>query len=232
MLSNLLYLLIIFVVLCKLNNGEIFPECEDEDDETFVAVVDNCSQAIYCKGEQSSIVECSQSTPYFSEEDSRCYKESDVCGNRPFSVVSTTSISTAVTPKIPINVATPPSIGSTMTATPSTTTSTTTSSTTSPSTSTASTTTSSTTKVNISSSTSSLSSSQTSPKPNSGNLWCPPQDDTAKPLFLPLPQSCSQYYLCYHGQATVLQCPNGLYFDENLQSCNTAQLVLCQVNLN
>lgn len=136
MLRNLLYLLIIFGFLFNLNNGEHFPECENKD-ETFVAVASNCSLAIHCKGELSSIVECSPTTPYFSKEDSRCYKESSVCGKRPFNSVSTTTTSTKLTS---------PTTSSSTTAATQSTTSKTTSSTTK-----AKTTTSTTKKVHISS---------------------------------------------------------------------------------
>ena len=65
--------------------------------------------------------------------------------------------------------------------------------------------------------------------PSTDGLSCPQQDDPQRPLYLPHPQSCAQYYLCYHGTPLVMTCPNMLLFDVIQQSCNAAELVNCQV---
>ncbi|KAM7355868.1 uncharacterized protein ACRADG_001813 [Cochliomyia hominivorax] len=91
------------------------------------------------------------------------------------------------------------------------------------------TTTTQTPETSTSTTTSTSTSTTLRPPSSSSSLWCPPEDDTLKPLFFPHPKSCSQYYLCYHGVATVMQCPSGLHFDASLQSCNTANNVNCQI---
>lgn len=45
--------------------------------------------------------------------------------------------------------------------------------------------------------------------------------------FLVDPQNCSHYYMCFSGQQHRQRCPSGLYFDDNLNSCNLEKLVHC-----
>ncbi|XP_046809266.1 integumentary mucin A.1-like [Lucilia cuprina] len=235
MFRIVLYSLLLTQLLSSLTQAAIYPECENVAAGIYIAVASNCSKAIYCNGEDSSIVECDFSRPYFSSTDQNCYSESSICGDRPFGGEIE---DTPTTPAIPSTATTGLStLTSTLTA-PTTVTVTST-----PSTATFPISTLATTVVTIpttivipttwpprvTTSTSSTRITSTSTDP-SIFLTCPPVDDPSRPLFLPHPKSCSQYYLCYHGEATVMQCPNMLHFDVTQQSCNTAEKVNCQIS--
>lgn len=53
---------------------------------------------------------------------------------------------------------------------------------------------------------------------------CP--KDTSN-IFFSHPTNCSQFYICVSGNATLGNCPGGLFFDEALQGCIPAEMVDC-----
>lgn len=234
MFRRTLYLFLVTVLLSSLINAEEFLECENEPLGIFIAVPSNCTKAIYCNGADSTIVECDSNNPYFSSDDEMCYNNASVCGSRPFSeenlasTIPTVATTSAVTTTLRITSA--PALGpSTFTAPAITVTSATAPIAATPTT---------TAPINLPSTAAPITSA-TIPTSSSSidpfvSLKCPAVDDPSRPLFLPHPKSCSQYYLCYHGVATLMQCPNKLLFDVSQQSCNTAEKVNCEVceNIN
>jgi hypothetical protein len=42
--------------------------------------------------------------------------------------------------------------------------------------------------------------------------------------------NCSLYYLCVEGEENLMQCADGLLFDEELKKCNVADEVSCKVD--
>ncbi|XP_037824682.1 uncharacterized protein PB18E9.04c-like [Lucilia sericata] len=233
MFRIVLYSLLSTQFLSCLIQAATFPECASETAGNFIAVASNCSKAIYCDGEDSSIVECDFSRPYFSSTDQNCYTESSICGDRPFEGGNDATPATPAMPSIATTgastlttILTPPTIV-TVTSTPSTTSS--------PTSTLATTVVTTPTTIVIpttwppivTTSSTGITSTATDP---SISLTCPPVDDPSRPIFLPHPKSCSQYYLCYHGVATIMQCPNMLHFDVTQQSCNTAEKVNCQIS--
>nr|ADE06396.1 peritrophin type-A domain protein 1 [Mamestra configurata] len=55
--------------------------------------------------------------------------------------------------------------------------------------------------------------------------------DPAGHIFLLLPHftDCSKFYMCAHGEEVEFQCPGGLIFDFQLQTCNWAWDTTCQL---
>lgn len=49
---------------------------------------------------------------------------------------------------------------------------------------------------------------------------CPAQDPMNTTVMLPYPQDCTKFYMCHHGQASVMECPWGTYFNANKSICD------------
>lgn len=238
----LIMVLSLAIIHCK-----VFEECVNEKLPTYLPVAENCSQVIYCNGINSGIVTCDAENPYFSAKDKMCYKNMTVCDERFTTQVSSTTVELSTTtterPTSTVVFSTTTSgamVSSTfptmkpstpqvqMTTASSTTQTAYTSTTSAFSTPTiASTIGNPSTIWSTSTTTQAITSATAPPTPN--GLSCPLHDDPQRPLYLPHPQSCSQYYLCYHGTPIVMQCPHMLLFDVLQQSCNAADLVNCQV---
>lgn len=46
----------------------------------------------------------------------------------------------------------------------------------------------------------------------------------------PDPENCTQYYECYKGNATIINCPPGQLFSRGILACNYAEFVKCDVD--
>ncbi|TMW42420.1 hypothetical protein DOY81_012500, partial [Sarcophaga bullata] len=235
---------------------EEFLECLNEEIEAFIPVADNCSKAIYCNGIQSTIVDCSEQYPYFSAKDKVCSDDIRVCNERFATVVPTittnsrptptttigrpTSTTTTSRPPTPPRLSTTAVVTSTVTSTlkvESSTGFTTTSSAyasssrpTPPVLPTVAVANTATTRNPSTILVASTAQVIATAAPTTDGLSCPLQDDPQRPLYLPHPQSCAKYYLCYHGTPMVMQCPNMLLFDVIQQSCNAVEFVNCQLS--
>lgn len=73
----------------------------------------------------------------------------------------------------------------------------------------------------------------TTPKPITNNtnglVECPATEDPNNPIFIANNKSCSEYFLCFHGQPMAMHCANMLQFDMKQQRCDLAENVKCQV---
>lgn len=49
---------------------------------------------------------------------------------------------------------------------------------------------------------------------------CDPKIDLTQ-----VPSDCSKFYRCVNGQQSILVCPSGYLFDDNIKSCNPANEV-------
>ncbi|XP_050731280.1 uncharacterized protein LOC127005923 [Eriocheir sinensis] len=54
-----------------------------------------------------------------------------------------------------------------------------------------------------------------------------PAEDSADPVFLPVPEDCGEYCECSNGEAWLFFCPPGTLFDEKLSYCLVADSVDC-----
>ncbi|BFF96442.1 probable chitinase 10 [Drosophila madeirensis] len=59
-------------------------------------------------------------------------------------------------------------------------------------------------------------------KPN-----CPIIDDPSQVILMASNESCTSYYLCYHGHAMEMNCNNNLYFNALTGQCDHADNVQC-----
>jgi len=64
-------------------------------------------------------------------------------------------------------------------------------------------------------------------KPN-----CPISDDPSQVILMASNESCANYYLCYHGHAMEMHCPNQLYFNSVSGQCDYPEKVQCAVGFD
>jgi hypothetical protein len=63
----------------------------------------------------------------------------------------------------------------------------------------------------------------------SAEPWCPP-GDFGMDLLFPNIDDCSTYYVCSHGEAVLHDCPEKLYFCDELKTCSWPTEELCSFN--
>merc|ERR1711915_436334 len=56
------------------------------------------------------------------------------------------------------------------------------------------------------------------------NITCPADIND---FLLPDPEDCSQFYYCSNGEPSLYQCPDGLYFNPDLDVCDSPLNVDC-----
>lgn len=61
---------------------------------------------------------------------------------------------------------------------------------------------------------------------------CPQSDDPSQVIFMANNESCTDYYLCYHGHAMQMQCTNQLHFNPTTGQCDYPENVHCAVGLS
>jgi len=61
-------------------------------------------------------------------------------------------------------------------------------------------------------------------------LECPAEDNLDELVFLPSPDSCSKYYLCFGGEAIQLQCADGLHWSVEEQACLSKDDAGCELD--
>ncbi|XP_037942297.1 probable chitinase 10 [Teleopsis dalmanni] len=59
---------------------------------------------------------------------------------------------------------------------------------------------------------------------------CPNVDDPSQIVLMASSQSCSDYYMCYHGHAIEMHCTNHLHFNANTGKCDFPEYVQCAIN--
>lgn len=58
---------------------------------------------------------------------------------------------------------------------------------------------------------------------------CPP--DALETTYYPYPDDCAKFWECFLGVATLNTCPDGLYFNPKIQSCDYLRNVDCKSSL-
>ena len=58
---------------------------------------------------------------------------------------------------------------------------------------------------------------------------CPEGQDN-EISFLPSPVDCSKYYVCVHSEPIEMECPAGLWFNNELNVCDFPDNVVCGGN--
>ncbi|XP_073841556.1 uncharacterized protein [Musca autumnalis] len=238
--------------LCGRVLGDFFPECEGKDN-LYITSPDSCSRYIFCYGDESFVGKCEDDAPYFSEIEQTCDVRPEVCKsakplnsgedeedgevdeevegveegeeeeeqrpNQPEVEAELPSnvVSEAPMPPVPSQAASSPS-PSVMptTAKPST-------------------------SKPIQTSAAVPTSTSSSPKPTTAApaatsttattaVKCPSEDHPTNIVFLQHPKSCSDYFMCYHGEAIPMHCSHTLHFDPITGKCDYPENVQCQLN--
>ncbi len=56
---------------------------------------------------------------------------------------------------------------------------------------------------------------------------CPAVDPIGCTVLLPVPGSCPDFYSCSNGVPILMHCPDGLYFNDELDVCDWPRNVSC-----
>lgn len=223
--------------LCDISKADFLEECVGRDN-MYIASEESCSHYIFCFGDDSFGGTCEDDTPYFSEEDQTCDSNPDVCKSLdepeqpirpqdPIQPEEPLGPEEPIRPEEPINPENPTASLAPSSIGP-------------PIFSTAVTQSSSMPTTSSPMSTMALTTSQ---KPSSvrpshvptttaaSNVasTCPLDDDPSKIIFLQHTKSCSEYYMCYHGEPLPMHCSHMLHFDIKTQKCDYPENVKCQV---
>jgi Chitin binding Peritrophin-A domain len=59
------------------------------------------------------------------------------------------------------------------------------------------------------------------------NYACPDIDDVLNPVFLPNPDDCSAYFVCFRGSPLPRKCAETLWFDIEFSWCTVSDEVTC-----
>ena len=59
-----------------------------------------------------------------------------------------------------------------------------------------------------------------------------PENSSSDVSYLPSPFDCSKYYVCVHNVPVEMGCPEGLWFDSQLNTCNYPKDVTCNNSIS
>ena len=55
-----------------------------------------------------------------------------------------------------------------------------------------------------------------------------PEEQERQVTFLPSPVDCSKYYVCVHSRPVEMNCPEGLWFNTEVNYCDWPENVACE----
>ena len=58
-------------------------------------------------------------------------------------------------------------------------------------------------------------------------ISCPDETDSDEITYLPSPVDCTKFYVCVHSRPVEMTCPEGLWFDSELNVCNYPTNATC-----
>ncbi|XP_033150647.1 uncharacterized protein LOC108598240 [Drosophila busckii] len=184
-------ILFVFLIYGKYTRAEVFEECENVPEETFVATSDSCQSYFYCNGDDSMRGDCPPGEYFDGEtcdvaENVPCFLDNNDNGEEVTdSAEEPEEPQKSDEPDMPDP--TPPTINA-----PST-----------------------VDVLNI------------APviKPS-----CPVSDDPTQVIMMANNASCTDYYLCYHGHAMEMHCPDQLHFNAHTGQCDYPEKAHCPLN--
>ena len=59
------------------------------------------------------------------------------------------------------------------------------------------------------------------------NYACPDKDDEMNPVYLPNPNDCTRYFVCFNGEPIPRSCAPQLWFDVEFSWCTESDSVTC-----
>ncbi|XP_039966142.1 uncharacterized protein LOC120778426 [Bactrocera tryoni] len=194
---------ILMLPYLRVTNAEIFEECENEPDDTFVKSSQSCQMYIYCNGDDSYSGECDEGQYFDGDacddaENVYCFLD-DIGETDPEDPVESEE------PEDPEE--TEPAVTTRPTA--------------------ATTTEIPQITTNNDLSTSTLEAIVVAPVVRD---HCPTVEDPQTIVFTANNQSCTGYYLCYHGQAIEMRCTDNLHFNIHTAKCDFPENVQCMMD--
>lgn len=197
----ILIVLIFLLPYLRITNAEIFEECENEPEDTFVKSLQSCQMYIYCNGDDSYSGECDEGQ----------YFDGDACDDEE-NVYCFLDDAGELDPADPVEPEEPVETAAPFTTRPTVTT----------------TTQSPQTTTNNDFSTSTLVPIVVAPIVRD---QCPIVEDSQTIVFTANTESCTDYYLCYHGQAIEMRCTDNLHFNIHTAKCDFPENVQCMVSV-
>ncbi|XP_011180038.2 mucin-2 [Zeugodacus cucurbitae] len=191
----------------RITSADIFEECENVPKETFVKSLQSCQMYIYCDDNDSYSAECDEGQ-YFDgdacDDAENVYCPLDESGEAdPGNPVESEEPEYPEEPEETVApVTSKPIITTTTTQSPQT-----------------------TTKNEIITST--LEPIAIAPVVRD---HCPTVEDPNTIVFTANTQSCTSYYLCYHGQAIDMRCTDNLHFNIHTAKCDFPEKVQCMID--
>uniref|UniRef100_A0A0A1XAV7 Peritrophin-44 n=1 Tax=Zeugodacus cucurbitae TaxID=28588 RepID=A0A0A1XAV7_ZEUCU len=191
----------------RITSADIFEECENVPKETFVKSLQSCQMYIYCDDNDSYSAECDEGQ-YFDgdacDDAENVYCPLDESGEAdPGDPVESEEPEYPEEPEETVApVTSKPIITTTTTQSPQT-----------------------TTKNEIITST--LEPIAIAPVVRD---HCPTVEDPNTIVFTANTQSCTSYYLCYHGQAIDMRCTDNLHFNIHTAKCDFPEKVQCMID--
>ncbi|XP_036326286.1 uncharacterized protein LOC118739203 [Rhagoletis pomonella] len=61
---------------------------------------------------------------------------------------------------------------------------------------------------------------------------CPALDNPRQMIFVPHSKSCSDYFICYHGERLAMHCSSMLHFNVNTGKCDYPEIVGCRTDFS
>ncbi|XP_017010133.2 probable chitinase 10 [Drosophila takahashii] len=183
--------------------ADVFAECNDGNSLSFVNSPKSCAHYIFCNGDESYDGECEEGE-YFSPDMEMCEPMGDIDCRTGLAVQ--TDSSTEISSSEPSEVEEPTTIAVNTTARPS---------------------------VIVTLRPSVNQNGSTNPTPISPGIEvivtnvCPQMDNQSRIALLPNQNSCSDYYICYRGEALPLSCAASLHFNSRTGKCDHPENVRC-----
>ncbi|XP_005191191.2 uncharacterized protein LOC101894463 [Musca domestica] len=233
---------------CGIALADDYAECEGKDNR-YIASPKGCSNYIFCYGHDSFEGNCDEDAPYFSEDEQTCDVNPEVCANLELtqsgeeggdagaegSEEESNPEGPQVEPIAPVeqpsNVATQAPTATSAGPSPAPTFS--------PTSSPPGPTFVPTTFKPSTGITGTFAPSTAKPAPTGSSIStpialpdakCPAVDDPSNLVFLQNPKSCSDYFMCYHGEPIAMHCSHSLHFDIKTHKCDYPENVQCQLH--
>ncbi|KAM7355799.1 uncharacterized protein ACRADG_001749 [Cochliomyia hominivorax] len=205
-LNKKFWLISFIVILGQIitSKAETYDECEDVDPETYVPSSESCSSYIFCNGEDSVLYECDEGEYYDRESESCDAKENVVCPldeNGDGDGDGEGGDGENGDGNDGENPEETTTVATTTTATTTTT----------------------------------LETTATTPAeifdiPPVVKDSCPATDDPNQIVYVSSNNSCSDYYVCYHGHPLEMHCTDHLHFNTLTGKCDFPENSNCKIS--
>ncbi|XP_065361902.1 probable chitinase 10 [Calliphora vicina] len=181
-------------------NADTFDECEDIDPDTYVASSESCSAYILCNGDDSELLECDEGEYFDSESESCDAKENVVCP------LDNNEGEDGDGDEDGNGDGDGDEPEETSTAAPTT----------------------------IATTTEPVTSATTTAEildiPHLVKDSCPSSDDPNQIIYVSSNNTCSDYYVCYHGHPIEMHCTDHLHFNALSGKCDFPENSNCKIS--